>query len=151
MRFRRAAPIRVSIHAPREGSDSTFRTQVGALTVSIHAPREGSDVFPHWLTASVSRFQSTLPVRGATRLKVVDRVGLGVSIHAPREGSDAVFSCWVAGLCRFQSTLPVRGATQAVAQVPSGLRVSIHAPREGSDRPSSRRCCRPRGFNPRSP
>ena len=58
------------------------------------------------------KFQSTLPVRGATPHKLANAILAYISIHAPRAGSD---------LCRqsdcrasrsgFQSTLPVRGAT----------------------------------------
>ena len=59
----------------------------------------------------MARFQSTLPVRGATAVKAGD----------------------VAPLI-FQSTLPVRGATFTGVQVPDGSQeISIHAPREGSD------------------
>ena len=34
--------------------------------ISIHAPREGSDVSSRVLLMNVKKFQSTLPVRGAT-------------------------------------------------------------------------------------
>ncbi len=122
---------------------------------SIHAPREGSDegypIPPLYFT----KFQSTLPVRGATqkhghigpvsvisihapregsdgRLTVLGPAEL-ISIHAPREGSDlsVLHSSTVGHI--FQSTLPVRGATdpeRGGCRVP---RISIHAPREGSD------------------
>ena len=58
------------------------------------------------------RFQSTLPVRGATR--------------------PIWLSC--THLCKFQSTLPVRGATGLDLDIAVPLlEISIHAPREGSD------------------
>ena len=38
--------MRISIHAPREGSDTAFRQKYHDLTISIHAPREGSDPGP---------------------------------------------------------------------------------------------------------
>ena len=57
--------------------------------VSIHAPRAGRDETGLRATATVTKFQSTRPVRGAT-------------------GSLPSFSVkWYA----FQSTRPVRGAT----------------------------------------
>ena len=57
------------------------------------------------------RFQSTLPVRGATReLYQVDEFEC-ISIHAPREGSDQTDVRCDKITVRFQSTLPVRGAT----------------------------------------
>ena len=55
-------------------------------------------------------FQSTLPVKGATKRRINARNPAAVSIHAPREGSDL--------------DLRKRGLTYSV---------SIHAPREGSD------------------
>jgi len=56
--------------------------------VSIHAPREGSDdsVYRHRL--DYLAFQSTLPVRGATKCYPIAPMPPCVSIHAPREGSD---------------------------------------------------------------
>ena len=37
-----AAP-HISIHAPREGSDTQVERRLADLEISIHAPREGSD------------------------------------------------------------------------------------------------------------
>ena len=43
---RRRRGARISIHAPREGSDSLYKSPVqGRQYISIHAPREGSDSF----------------------------------------------------------------------------------------------------------
>ena len=78
----------ISIHAPRGGSDQEDPVKQPSHYISIHAPRGGSDPFwlPHhaadehfnprspWgerpfvLTSKSlsSRFQSTLPVGGAT-------------------------------------------------------------------------------------
>ena len=101
--------------------------------ISIHAPREGSDSRRELCPVYPSRFQSTLPVRGATwldnhqlRHKIIsihaprkgsdwavntDLWDAWISIHAPRKGSDAGSKreMLISGL--FQSTLPVRGAT----------------------------------------
>ncbi len=80
---------RVSIHAPREGSDQSRHSRLCNRHVSIHAPREGSDTI---VTATGDKD--------------------AVSIHAPREGSDKGEQQTTARLCaRFQSTPPVRGAT----------------------------------------
>ena len=38
-----SAVKRISIHAPREGSDDWRRTEYFWSCISIHAPREGSD------------------------------------------------------------------------------------------------------------
>ena len=126
---------KISIHAPREGSDrrgpklqkdptdfyprSPRGERPGAqlfdaksFVISIHAPREGSD----------QRDQPLQPGQPA------------ISIHAPREGSDPT-SC---------GTIP-RTTTDFYPRSPRGERhlfpsnslilkgISIHAPREGSD------------------
>ena len=109
------APQRVqiiSIHAPREGSDSKTPTSASITSyfyprsprgerpapgitrdssafISIHAPREGSDV--HLIMFM------TYPVM--------------ISIHAPREGSDVMDNGDPAEPGEFLSTLPARGAT----------------------------------------
>ena len=84
------------------------------LAISIHAPRAGSDVLcplscrcsRHFnprspcgerrratrSQRSSARFQSTLPVRGATRSIALRRNRSAISIHAPRAGSDDKFS-----------------------------------------------------------
>ena len=56
-------------------------------------------------------FQSTLPVRGATYDGEPDVVGMTISIHAPRAGSDLIITGLSLLTSVFQSTLPVRGAT----------------------------------------
>ena len=141
----------ISIHAPREGSD-TLSTDIGlfgnyfnprsprgerlstiadtfsTLSISIHAPREGSDNSPPVRTGSKSNFNPRSP-RGERHglfqaIKVID----GISIHAPREGSDsAPHDC---------------GG-------PAGI--SIHAPREGSDLSCRETLVNMWHFNPRSP
>ena len=56
-------------------------------------------------------FQSTLPVRGATKHTFSNVFKIVISIHAPREGSDAIPASIKIFINKFQSTLPVRGAT----------------------------------------
>jgi len=57
----------VSIHAPGEGSDTSHQRVPDTMTVSIHAPGEGSDGRPIEVVNIAPPFQSTLPVKGATR------------------------------------------------------------------------------------
>ena len=146
-----ASASRISIHAPRRGSD--LQSDVGSAllgAISIHAPRRGSDGSPRQ-----------------------DRRRLSISIHAPRRGSDSMrVAHWLtspnfnprspqgerlnagmalAYLSQFQSTLPAGGATRSVCLNCGSYFISIHAPRRGSD---SRiiRCTRLHSdFNPRSP
>ena len=102
--------------------------------------------------AVIEKFQSTLPVRGATLRPVGRHLEHHISIHAPREGSDWAYWYSSERMSGFQSTLPVRGATRHHRgrhdQAPV---ISIHAPREGSDGTVRLRWQALTDFNPRSP
>ena len=97
--------------------------------ISIHAPRAGSDHEQRAKHCIFTRFQSTLPVRGATYAAYPRKQGKSISIHAPRAGSDPDFSC----------------------QLRRGKTISIHAPRAGSDAYISFDDYLEYDFNPRSP
>ena len=142
---------RISIHAPRTGSDGSWRRPSGMLrTFQSTLPVRGATPFLHFWPRH-PLFQSTLPVRGATwkhcpevlqgmdfnpRSPYGERLGAPgrliedyeISIHAPRTGSDwTVFS------------------KAALKQI------SIHAPRTGSDVKSAPTISSWADFNPRSP
>ena len=79
------------------------------------------------------RFQSTLPVWGATDVAIVTPPQLCISIHAPRVGSDT---------SRLQDTLrtllisihaPRVGSDLLLVCLAHFIDISIHAPRVGSD------------------
>ena len=79
----------ISIHAPREGSDTVVSTaeDVAGL-ISIHAPREGSDSCSQGLSGQRQDFYPRSP-RGERRTRPPYPCGAShISIHAPREGSD---------------------------------------------------------------
>ena len=125
--------VRISIHAPRTGSDQSATRRAGAGVYfnprSPHGERldkSGCRCFcgyfnprsPHGeRLQSFDRrcgrglFQSTLPARGATLAYLV-----------------APFAA-----IKFQSTLPARGATLFSPATPRWQAISIHAPRTGSD------------------
>ena len=150
----------ISIHAPREGSDVlSYLSDDLELTISIHAPREGSDKGNLGNYLPDVKFQSTLPVKGATQAVQRSRQVCHISIHAPREGSDTGIAAAADCCIIFQSTLPVKGATLNMARIMSASSlfqstlpvkgatklddktkgyddISIHAPREGSDSPA---------------
>ena len=101
----------ISIHTPREGSDSGARAPPLCIRhFNPHSPR-GERPLPIWEHRRKIIFQSTLPARGATLH--------AISTHA------------VQGT--FQSTLPARGATSSLPRRPRNNKISIHTPREGSD------------------
>ena len=119
---------KISIHAPREGSDAA-ETHLSALDeISIHAPREGSDAFRWGIFAKAVVFLSTLPARGATN-------DILVSIHH----------------FGFLSTLPARGATcSRVSILPPSPYFYPRSPR--GERPITSVSIIPQNnFYPRSP
>ena len=79
------------------------------------------------------RFQSTLPVWGATTAMSTSLCCTGH--FNPRSPCGERRSATMPRIARtpFQSTLPVWGATVVVAAVAAGGVISIHAPRVGSD------------------
>ena len=81
------------------------------IKISIHAPRVGSDVFVELLFYFVKRFQSTLPVWGATSYT---RAGNNLTVFQstlPVWGATHNMQRSVHNVSKFQSTLPVWGAT----------------------------------------
>ena len=82
-------PVRISIHAPLVGSDQEIQIGRRQDTISIHAPLAGSDSFCETVRYIMYKFQSTLPLRGATRLGAPARRAHPISIHAPLAGSDS--------------------------------------------------------------
>ena len=119
--------------------------------ISIHPPRVGSDPEGPQGPCICCRFQSTLPVWGATSLIKVGKMPKSISIHAPRVGSDPVYGLPDGQGGLFQSTLPVWGATPPLLLPHSPTIISIHAPRVGSDTTFATAESPIRYFNPRSP
>ena len=59
----------VSTHAPLAGSDNPDNKDIIITAVSTHAPLAGSDRSSQAPKSSPSRFQPTLPLRGATHFE----------------------------------------------------------------------------------
>ena len=166
-------PGKISIHAPRGGSDIEPGNENSKTSISIHAPRGGSDSWLASIFQPVVIFQSTLPVGGATLPQTFQHHKGVISIHAPRGGSDTAASAprhtpsdfnprspWGERLIQdcdeisgqlFQSTLPVGGATIWELPPVGATRISIHAPRGGSDIQAVKVKISESDFNPRSP
>ena len=100
----------ISIHTPRAGSDIRRSRSISPKPISIHTPLAGSDLVSSLPSFELVQFQSTLPLRGATK------------------NSSPPLT-----LTLFQSTLPLRGATYRLGRVPYPPRISIHTPLAGSD------------------
>ena len=101
----------ISIHTPHAGSDARRAVKTVYNKISIHTPHAGSDYLGSEHQFGAGRFQSTLPMRGATaRDQLAEH-----------------------NLRQFQSTLPMRGATTKVYTFPACMTISIHTPHAGSD------------------
>ena len=118
-------------------------------------------------------FQSTHPLRGATKLPENPAPAPQISIHAPLAGCDNVARrsikpsdhfnprtpCGVRHLHhdtqrrtrRFQSTHPLRGATDLRGCLVTSDGISIHAPLAGCDEREVFAPARGKHFNPRTP
>ena len=164
----------ISIHAPRGGSDC-FSISPNAwanyfnprspwgerpLEREIEAWKE-NDFNPRspWgerrgaggRGAGKHRFQSTLPVGGATMIIANPTVDQLISIHAPRGGSDRLGAGYAAVGVDFNPRSPW-GERLCEYREPLTISViSIHAPRGGSDRRPLHRPVYQDDFNPRSP
>ena len=101
----------ISIHAAREGGDEEAFAIRFHMGISIHAAGEGGDLARGLVNYLVIRFQSTPPVRAATRKLGAGVRGQAISIHAAREGGDRVRRQNAQLVNQFQSTPPVRAAT----------------------------------------
>ena len=167
-------PAPISTHAPRAGSDHGALPPLGLGVISTHAPRAGSDCAPTGSRVADAGFQSTLPVRGATRCPAHGIAGAPISIHAPRAGSDRRSAPGNPDLANFNPRSPCGERHNATDVRLRDAQISTHAPRAGSDalevvagagavqfqstlpvRGATPARCRtrraPRYFNPRSP
>ena len=126
---------KISIHAPREGSDLDVEVDTGrARPISIHAPREGSDLFGVLAQPKLYKFLSTLPARGATRKSRAGRSACANFYPRSPRGERRAAAGRKYPAAGFLSTLPVRGATALRLNWTRSGNISIHAPREGSDK-----------------
>ena len=89
-----------------------YEQKVLRLRISIHAPREGSDIVSRFSHNRNARFLSTLPARGATRATMPRLVRMLYFYPRSPRGERRPLGCH--GFCNagFLSTLPARGATK---------------------------------------
>ena len=125
----RITPRKISIHAAREGGDPVMIALYNDVFISIHAAREGGDVCNDKTDINADIFQSTPPVKAATR------------DTATQPEADPAF----------QSTPPVKAATWLYAWNQYDYIISIHAAREGGDRGDTHDKHQRQDFNPRRP
>ena len=147
---RRETP-RISIHAPREGSDpgGPITRHTGGHFYPRSPRGERHEVISGLVLPDV--FLSTLPARGATGRPTLQSTRRPISIHAPREGSDQAMQIAIK-LQEISIHAPREGSDSPapVGQLEPG-HISIHAPREGSDAPHLEGMPTKGNFYPRSP
>ena len=68
-----AVQAEISIHAPLAGCDARNNRFDFSSLISIHAPLAGCDLINQMLLADPEKFQSTHPLRGATRPTITTR------------------------------------------------------------------------------
>ena len=99
----------------------------------------------------LTKFQSTHPLRGATPATPVTSGTAGYFNPRTPCGVRPVVECDSTFKALFQSTHPLRGATAPHDVVPRVEAISIHAPLAGCDPVGSRLTIHLRNFNPRTP
>ncbi len=101
----------VSIHAPRAGSDGSFR--VRWFSCESFNPRSPRGERPRFAARrpTGSKVSIHAPRAGSDGARYRAGRSCWVSIHAPRAGSDGRTSSGRGASGEFQSTLPARGAT----------------------------------------
>ncbi len=97
------------------------------------------------------KFQSTLPMRGATLPTDVHAGKLIISIHAPHAGSDVYFLAYQKMILIYFNPRSPCGERLKAADVEIENKISIHAPHAGSDLALTPICWIYLYFNPRSP
>ena len=101
--------LKISIHAPRMGSDNRTESLCIICNISIHPPH-GERRADELAAFGHNQFQFSLPAWGAMDLYFHVYINLEISIHAPRMGSDVNQYALVKLHFIFQFTLPAWGA-----------------------------------------
>ena len=126
---------RISIHAPRGGSDLHVKTKTGVDGIFQSTLPVGGATTRRIAISACDTFQSTLPVGGATTDKVDDMTFAQFQSTLPVGGATPMCRSERHGGKLFQSTLPVGGATLKKENLSRcKMDISIHAPRGGSDK-----------------
>ena len=123
----------ISIHAPRVGSDCAW--EIWFTTRTDFNPRSPCGERRRWQSSrrSPCKFQSTLPVWGATARGYGRSQKNHISIHAPRVGSDRQLRKISVQRLNFNPCSPCGERPINDTSKTFGYQISIHAPRVGSD------------------
>ena len=146
------APAVISIHAPHTGRDDT--AQCGVTGGDDFNPRAPYGARPNGIPFSIThtKFQSTRPIRGATRFPAPSRHCHPISIHAPHTGRDCRRACIISRRMEISIHAPHTGRdTWSTQPQTIALGISIHAPHTGRDVCGWYDPAAGEDFNPRAP
>ena len=124
----------ISIHVPRAGCDLHLDLHGLVFVISIHVPRAGCDRSSVHSSLISGSFQSTYPVRGATRQRYRHDHPAHISIHVPRAGCDRPRSSCPDPARAISIHVPRAGCDSVfirASRTPTDI--SIHVPRAGCD------------------
>ena len=143
---------RISIHASREGSDSSAIWHGGCSTrISIHASREGSDRTIHSAIYNFKHFNPRFPRGKRHRQTLWKSENLLFQSTLPAREATTRIRCLPSTTIDFNPRFPRGKRHNSVQQGVHHVQISIHASREGSDPSGQTISCRTKDFNPRFP
>ena len=124
----------ISIHAPRAGGDNKPSIILRPIFHFNPRPPCGGRLYKANKIHFCYLFQSTPPVRGATKVRYAGLTPTGISIHAPRAGGDGVDLIGDLGEDYFNPRPPCGGRRVLPLDLTTEFKISIHAPRAGGDK-----------------
>ena len=134
MTLRSPFAIRISIHAPRTGSDISICSTACGCDISIHAPRTGSDPICAYFLLRTNNFNPRSPHGERQEAQRPCCARADISIHAPRTGSDGLKASLCEGVSGyFNPRSPHGERLDDPFDMVEQIEISIHAPRTGSD------------------
>ena len=119
--------------------------------ISIHAPLTGCDKYMPALVYQNTAFQSTHPLRDATKERKTRKMKGFISIHAPLTGCDWYDTSRCRGCIQISIHAPLTGCDMAWELINKILEISIHAPLTGCDKKLNWTVANMLDFNPRTP
>ena len=132
---------------------ATYRIRPGRPPAAYFNPRSPCGERPQnaELSGLMAKFQSTLPVWGATQDHRRRLNRRNISIHAPRVGSDPLVIFIIPWFTNFNPRSPCGERHLRDLRQRHYMVISIHAPRVGSDQSYKSSALISTHFNPRSP
>ena len=123
----------ISIHASHAGCDYEYKQDTKHKLISIHASHAGCDAVGTYAVFLPSKFQSTHPMRDATKaFKDAVESAVKISIHASHAGCDF-------NTCNYTSSKLISihashaGCDRLAKKTIQMLNISIHASHAGCD------------------